>query len=113
MKVTNNLESTLDFSHTFMAFKWKMLSSTMVSTVSPNAFFIQVSSGRIASKSYHKHSDPLGVEAHNMMKAPLIVHPNSTAESKVLVDRLNNRDELLVNPRYGIMNVFSSFQMNL
>ena len=38
---------------------------------------------------YHTQpfSGPLSVEAHNMMEAPLIVHPN-THESRVLVDRL-------------------------
>lgn len=38
---------------------------------------------------YHTHSGPLGVEAHNVIKAPLIVHPN-TEKGRALVDRLNN-----------------------
>lgn len=85
----------------------------------PFSYKFQVEEESPGTYWYPTHSGPLGVEAHNMMKAPLIVHPN-TAESKVLVDRLNNRDELLVvNPLHieifcpGIMNVFSSFPMNL
>ena len=37
---------------------------------------------------YHTHSGNLGIESHNMIKAPLIVHPNTT-ESRLLVDTLN------------------------
>ncbi len=38
---------------------------------------------------YHTHSGNLGIESHNMIKAPLIVHKN-TPESKSLVDDLNS-----------------------
>ncbi len=37
---------------------------------------------------YHTHSGNLGVESHNVIKGPLIVHPN-TLESHALVDVLN------------------------
>ena len=38
---------------------------------------------------YHTHSGNLGVESHYMIKAPLIVHPD-TVESRKLVDELNS-----------------------
>ncbi len=38
---------------------------------------------------YHTHSGNLGVNSHNMIKAPLIVHPN-TNDSRELVDELNS-----------------------
>jgi len=36
---------------------------------------------------YHTHSGNLGVDSHNVIKAPLIVHPD-TPESRALVDKL-------------------------
>ena len=37
---------------------------------------------------YHTHSGNLGVESHNVIKAPLIVHPDNI-ESRKLVEKLN------------------------
>jgi len=37
---------------------------------------------------YHTHSGNLGIDSHNMIKGPLIVHPD-TVESRKLVDELN------------------------
>lgn len=37
---------------------------------------------------YHTHSGNLNIESHNMLKAPIIVHPN-TEGSRLLVDRLH------------------------
>ena len=42
---------------------------------------------------YHTHSGNLGVESHNVIKGPLIVHPK-TIESRALVDTLNAGNEI-------------------
>ncbi len=43
---------------------------------------------------YHTHSGDIGVESHNVVKGPLIVHPN-TLESHALVDALNAGTDLV------------------
>lgn len=48
---------------------------------------------------YHTHSGNLGVNSHNFIKAPLIVHPN-TEESKLLVDMLNDPSITSQSPDY-------------
>jgi FtsP/CotA-like multicopper oxidase with cupredoxin domain len=48
---------------------------------------------------YHTHSSNLGVNSHNYIKAPLIVHPN-TDDSKALVDKLNDPNRISQSPDY-------------
>lgn len=64
-------------------------------------FIVQESPG---TYWYHTHSGNLGVNSHNFIKAPLIVHPN-TEESKVLVDTLN--DPILTSQSPDYFNLLS------
>lgn len=106
VKVTNHLQST-GLSIHFHGFKMENaiqydgvvgLTQCPISPQTSFSYKFQVEESP-GTYWYHTHSGPLGVDAHNMMKAPLIVHPN-TNESRVLVDRLNNRDTTSHAPPY-------------